>query len=444
VKRFITVMCAAALIAAGCGPGDDASDTTDGTTSSTPVTTAAGATTTTEAATTTAPETTTSVAPETTTTVAPATTLAPVPVTSGPNYPSALGRHLVPWTDVGPGWYLAIYDGGDYTAPFTDGPVVAYLAAPDGTRYEAATWPAGTMAPQLLDWRPDGMAALLRFIDPATFEKVTRIVDLTSGAETEVLRTPELELSDVRFTRPTGTNLVFYRNDGANERIERRAPDGSLLATLADQPYSAGPPGLDWLYGYDGTDVVIGSDAGMELIGNDGTLIRDLWTPMGNTCRPVRWWNASTLLAACTGEGPAFPHDHYHRLFLIPRDGTATDPLTDFPPGPIDIVDFGISDGWPTSSAILVQWTGDCGAAGIYRRVTPTQWDPLPAAAPLGSELMLGIAGGEIGVLTWEPCDEPRSLVALGTDGAFLRNLVPLVGDARGVFGALGLAGVYP
>ena len=44
---------------------------------------------------------------------------------------------------------FAIYDGGDYTAPFTDGPVVAYLAAPDGTRYEAATWPAGRAASSL-------------------------------------------------------------------------------------------------------------------------------------------------------------------------------------------------------------------------------------------------------------------------------------------------------
>jgi hypothetical protein len=217
-----------------------------------------------------------------------------------------------------------------------------------------------------------------------------------------------------------------------------------LLAILAEQPFGGGQPGLSWLYGYDGTDVVIADAGGMHLVGNDGVLIRDLWTPMGNICHPLRWWDASTLLASCTGQGPAFPHDHYHRLFLIPRDGTATDPLTDFPSGTIDIVDFGIVDAWPTSSAILLQWAGDCGVAGIYRRVTPTTRDPLPASAPLGSEWMLGIVGNEIGVLTWEPCDEPRFLVTIGTDGSFVRNLVPLVGDSRGVRAALGLAEVYP
>ena len=55
-------------------------------------------------------------------------------------------------------------------------------------------------------------------------------------------------------------------------------------------------------------------------------------------------------MAAWVGEGPAFPHNWYHQVWILKTDGTAGAPLTEIPPGAVPVVDMGYLDGWQVPS----------------------------------------------------------------------------------------------
>lgn len=459
-----TLLVSLFLLVAACGPGTSTSPTTNPPTSTSgpvttvqvpttgeipAVTTSLASTTTAPSTTTTGPSTTTTEATTTTETTTPSTTTTTAPVAVAGNLPEATSRSLIPWGAVGAGWYVAIYDASR-ADPTLERESYLYLVAPDGTRYQAADWPANEHPWDIADVRPDGTAAIV-VGDDSTHHRRYELVDLRTGTR-QTLPVPEPPLgvdgpgSPVRFTRPTGRNLVVWTSDGSTERIDRKTTDWAQLALVYEQTYSGFDNSLRWLYGYDGTTVVVGHGGGLAIVANDGTLVRELWAPMAHVCEPVRWWDAHTILAACRGLGPAFPHDYYHRLWLLPDDGTAGDILTDFPPGPIDVVDFGYLDAWPVGQDILLQWAGDCGAAAIHVLQPDGTGTPLPVGGVTGDGIqMVGVAAGQIGAYVWQGCDQwVGALEALSTDGSFLHHLVPTVGDARGVVAVKGLAAVYP
>ena len=86
------------------------------------------------------------------------------------------------------------------------------------------------------------------------------------------------------FTSPTGKNVVVLTDDGTTQRVERRTRSGAVLAVLREQTSPSDVRrSLEWLYGYDGTFALIKTAGGIEFVENDGTFVRDLWTPMGRT-----------------------------------------------------------------------------------------------------------------------------------------------------------------
>lgn len=458
--RTVLLALAATLVIASCADSADTSVPGTGPATTEPVTTSPVTTspvTTSPATTLPPPLTTTTLAP--TTTTLPATTTAPptttttlpaAPVHSGPTIPAALSRSAVPWGDVGPGWHLVLYDSSRFDgAVVEEGPTLLYVADPDGTLYEIAAWDGFPKPWTILDWRPDGTEALVRLGGgPAGPDRIERIELTTGTADTLHEITPAEAGTFSRlagYTRPTGANHVVFRNDGTTERVERRNPDGVLLAMLWEQPAVAGPDAPTWLYGFDGTTAVIGHEAGMALVANDGTPIRDLWVPMGRICTPVRWWTATRLLASCRGLGPAFPHDYYHQLWLLEIDGTAGTPLDSIPAAEIPVVDFGHVDAWATTAGVRLQWRGDCGAAAVRSLAADGSAVAMAASFVAQGYEMVEVADGRLTILGWADCGgDGGELLSTDVDLGDTVVLIPRLAGVPGVVDAAGLAEVYP
>lgn len=454
MSRRLLVPVILLLVAASCGGGGGApvgtsaaastttaaTPTTQAGGASTPTTTTSGSTTTTESSTTTAPTTTTTTtAPTTTTTIA---------VAAGPNLPEARSISVIPWDQVGAGWYVLLYDSSR-ADPSLDRAVYLYLVGPDGTRYQITAWAPPDKPWEISDVRPDGSAAII-LMDNSAHDRVYQYVDLHMGTKQTVYTwTPavgiDAPIDAVTFTRPTGRNLVVWRSDGVDESLERRGIGGPNLGTVYRQAYGGYGSLLHWLYGYDGTKLVVAHSGGMALVRNDGTLIRELWVPMAHVCEPVRWWDGHTILTRCRGQGPAFPHDYYNQLFLIPDDGTGGTEYTAMV-GPIDVVDFGYIDAWPAGSKTLLQWSGDCGAGAVFVRQADGTGVQLSVPGVTGDGVqMVDVVDGQVALYVWQGCDQwIGALEAIDTGGVFLHHLVPVVGDARGVVSVRGLATVYP
>ncbi|MGB5532026.1 MAG: hypothetical protein WBN71_02870 [Acidimicrobiia bacterium] len=436
MRRTAILLIAGCLLFLGCTGSTDDSTTVPSSTTSTEVTTATTSTTTSTtlgSSTTSAPTSTTTVPSPTT---APPTTGAIRPVTVHPNLPAAVGGHLVDWDAVGPGWILALYDASDIATAVTH-PTVLYVIDPAGTLYEVASWASGPY--EIADWSGTGDAAIL-----LTNGSDAVIVDLRTGTEVATMALPLGPYGPpVSFTEPTGTNVVVLTDDGTTQRVERRNRSGSVLAILGEQPAPTDArDGLEWLYGDDGTFALIKHAGGIELVSNDGSFVRDLWTPMAHLCTPKRWWSSGSFVAACVGEGPAFPHDWYHQVWILNTDGTAGVPLTEIPAGVVPVVDMGYFDAWQIPSHTYAQWIGDCGAAHIGT-VAPD--GSVTAIGGAENRRLVSVDGSQITALGSLQCDSSEArLFSTDLSGVETGVLIPRIGDAWGVRSAATLTTVYP
>lgn len=385
-------------------------------------------------------------------------------MTVDPYLPAASGRSQVPWAEVGPGWHVVLYDSSkaDPTseAEVREGPAVLYLVDDSGVLYEVGVWPAGSY-PALVDATAN--SALIVRTGATVDDTLYEVVDLLTGTVSDVYEVGWPESSYVNtwphaaLTRPTGANTVVLRSDGSDEWLERRSPDGTVITTVYTQPLVEGERSLSWLYAPTGTSLVVAHHGGIAEVSNDGSTVNELWLPQDTRCDPVRWWDADTFLAACYGRGPASaPADEYGdpalwygKLWLLETDGSGGVPLTEFPPYPPIVVDFGYSDAWPTATGTFLQWSGDCGAsqvATLNPDGTGTFLDiALPAGLIADGVAMVDIVGDRMAVHGWQGCDASvGSLFTVDLNGGNLDVLVSAIGDARGVVDVVGLADVYP
>lgn len=421
-----------------------------------------GTTTTLGATSTTPGATNTTVVSSTTSTSSAPTTGPPSEVTVDPYLPAAQPRTAIPWDEVGAGWHVLTYDPSEaYPTGGTDdryGPTVLYLADPEGGLYEVASWEPDTF-PVLVDATPTAALVMTR---TATSEVDTYFrIELESGESTQV-RTVDFNESSVleygmlaSLTRPTGDNLVMHRAEAGREWLERQAPDGSVLSVVYERTRVDDQTDLSWLYGWDGTFLVVGDNDTLQMVAIDGTPIGEMWVPPDTQCQPVRWWEADTALVRCHQTDPVTalvdtdgnPHLHYDWLWLIPTDGSNGTELTSIPKEPTIVVDFGYRDAWPVDNGVLLQWTGDCGAAEV--RTAEGSGNGLPIdwpeeMGPLSSSL-LDVRDRTVALFAWEGCGGAVGVLA-STDlkGDNLEILVPVVGDARGVTYVMPLSTVYP
>jgi TolB protein len=257
----------------------------------------------------------------------------------------------VPWSRVGPGWVLAQYttaapDGGK------TGPVTLYLVSPGGARYQLARWPDYRFAPWLLAWSPDGKRALFH-----VFSGKGGVVQLTLATGRMTTFVMQGAADPIGYTTPKGLNIVAARPSGNGTILARYSLSGRLVQSLG---YSAGGQAL---YAPSGTEFVTGTSHGLKLVGNRGSLIRQLPVPRtsANTCGPVRWWNGGTILAFCSPPGSAVP-----QLWLVPVSGAYPKALT--PPRNPRTGDLGDLDAWRLSSGLYLQAAGPCGVLHIFRQ----------------------------------------------------------------------------
>ena len=159
-----------------------------------------------------------------------------------------------------------------------------YLVDPAGGRYAITTFPPpGEQAsPELVDWSGDGSHALF----DAQYAKppMAIMVDLHTGRQT----TLTLQGSP-RYSRPEGKALLLSTPPGPGSRLA--ALDRVDLAGNHQLTYPTDKLGSPFNGNYlstpDGTQLVLGTSAGLVLMGNDGTPASDFADPGSDQLQPV-------------------------------------------------------------------------------------------------------------------------------------------------------------
>jgi hypothetical protein len=419
---MIPFLCSIALVVAACG--HDAIDTT---TTQAPTTTSEATTTT--VVTTTLPDTTT-------------TTGVPAPVTTHVGLPAALSRSLIPLDHVDAGWVAALYAADtqptDLTTPMVEGPIVLYVVDPAGPVYEVAAFTDPSFRPwHVGGLSNDGRRVLLLAGSYPDFTRSILTVDIETGAVSTVLTFPDGAVPAIGFTLPTGRDVVVQLETAELDRIDVYRTSGTLFAAIDSKTRTW--PSFTWLYGLAGTELVVGDGVELTVRTNQGAAVRTIG-PDGS-CRPVRWWDQATVLAACVPPEVVLIGGLYEVLWLVPVDGSAPTRITALPPSDWDVVDFGHADAWVAGDRTLLQWWGDCAARGV-ERLHP---DGTAALVPIeagGEPWIVAIADDFLVIHAGEGCGwEGGSVILSGPDGSLVRVLVPQV---TGYTGVVSVAGMIP
>jgi hypothetical protein len=275
------------------------------------------------------------------------TTSSPAPhpstSTSTSHPPQTGSRAHVPWNQVGAGWSLAEFStgqpnpSGQYVG---GGQMTVYLVDPAGGRYVLFRQPAGESPWRLLAWSGDGTRALFEVDTLPLTASGYEVVTLTTGAVSSL--TLPAGVTPAGFTRPDGTNIIAVAripktsgppSTSGTLKLQRYSLTGQLQATLTSHVIGRGQPVGTNCQQYcgavgspDGTSVVWTDGGSLQLIANAGGLVRDLPVPgegagQKPACAPIRWSDAQTVLADCTGPSG-------RRLWLVPASGATPTALT--------------------------------------------------------------------------------------------------------------------
>lgn len=298
------------------------------------------------------------------------------------------GTHQqVPWAHVGPGWILA-----EWSPTLTGSATSLFLVDPAGGRYLIDTLPASPAASaptDLVAWAGDGQRALF---SSSNSSPTVEVLNLRTLATTTFGLT---NASPTGFTAPDGLAILINSsvNDAGQTQLERVSLTGRL-----EQPYPASfVPGGSYnesaLYSPDGTELAVGTSAGVELMSNGGQGLRYLnVSPSVQFCRPVRWWTPAELLTSCLPNGSG-----ESQLWLVPTSGVAPRALTASPPASQDTGDL---DAWQLSSGTYVQDAGACGYTYVARLqpgglTTPVAIPGVPSGE---STVILGAQGDRLAI----------------------------------------------
>jgi hypothetical protein len=326
----------------------------------------------------------------------------------------------VPWSLVGPGWMLATWNPAR-----SGGATTLFLIDPAGGRYSLDAWPAEAgNSPQpdrLVAWSGDGQRALL---DSELYPSHVEVLNLRTGAATRFSLGPGT--SPLGFTRPDG--LAILADAGTNParpRLERFSLTGTLEQTYPASFTGGGYyNGVSGVYSPDGTELAVSTSSAIELMSNDGQVIRAL--PVGpslGNCAPVRWWTTTELLATCDPGGAAIA-----QLWLVPISGAPATALTASPAARGDMGDL---DAWPLPAGTYVQDAGACGYVYVARLQANHQTAPVPVpgVAQGDSVIVVGSYADELAIQALPPCGAGPSLLwyspARGTATPLLGGTAP-------------------
>jgi TolB protein len=344
---------------------------------------------------------------------------------------------------------------GEQRAPGEADPETAtttlFLVNPAGIRYRITTLAGADARLRLTDWSGAGGTALLTSTEYPGPSKIIA-VDLHTGTQTTIPAQ-----GDPSFTRPTGQALLVSTPFmGATPgTLTRIALDGTVQQNYPTADlggagqfsgrYLATPDGTRLVLATAnlGNDLVPRSDDSLVVVGNDGTILRTVPTPMANAdCAPVRWWAAEVVLARCSAE-----HGSATQLWRVPIDGGTPTPLTALNSGQGDDPGFGgdLGDGsaWELPSGTFLQSTGACGTAFLSRLTAdghttrvhvPGMSDSVFVVGATGDKLVLhghlGCGGGTA-LVSYDPAAN-SSTVLLGpsVNGGSVTEALPYPGQS--------------
>jgi hypothetical protein len=324
----------------------------------------------------------------------------------------------VPWSQVGPGWMLAMWSPvpglhtGESPPPgsptYQTASTTLYLVDPAGGRYAITTFPApgDGSSPSLADWSGDGTRALFTTTDKDN--TVLTEVDLRSGSKTTF--TVKGNSGTPRYTRPDGKAVLLETSKGL-ERVD--------LAGNHQLTYSVGPDFHGSLATPDGTRLALGTASGLALMGNDGVAGKALPIAGQKDCTPMRWWDTGSTIALtrCSNSRGS-------QLWLVPIDGGTPTGLT-APNNGGQGPDYGDVNAWQLPSGTYVQALGACGV--IFLAKLSADGTTSKVSVPevhSATVVVVGVNGGDLDLQAKVGCGGGQSLIdynpAAGTSTVLL------------------------
>jgi hypothetical protein len=225
----------------------------------------------------------------------------------------------VPWKSVGAGWVLAEYSTGTFV---NRGTTTLDLVSPAGAKYPMFTWTKSARPPTLIAWSPSKTEALLR-VSGNAYERL----NLQTRTMTAVNLWTSAKI--VSYTLPTGLQLLDDDTKttapGAawTESVERLTKTGQPAKVIVTVKHGTNDhTAMDPVYAPDGASIAVSAPGGVAVVSNAGGAVKKLPVQApdltaNDGCQIARWWNSTTILAACAGQ-----------LWLVPASGAKPTPLT--------------------------------------------------------------------------------------------------------------------
>lgn len=189
----------------------------------------------------------------------------------------------------GPGWSLAITDPHDAKKD------TLVLVSPTGVqRVVTSSLPLGSA---LDSWSGDGQRAMVTAAAAGDGNVQVSEIDLANGAVLHQFTQPNSS-GIPTYTEPHGLAMLqagVAKNGSVS--LVRESLSGSLELEYpttfpgARRPTPTTEPDFDGAYleSPDGTEIVMGSNLGMAVVSNEGTILRSIQVPTYNSCAPLAW-----------------------------------------------------------------------------------------------------------------------------------------------------------
>ena len=336
---------------------------------------------------------------------------------AGPGCPGSIGGGTsvtatahwatgVPWRSVGRGWILA--DLAQSQSP--GAPATVYLVSPGGHRYRLGPAPAGAT---LEDWSGNGTNALFFAENQNSTTGSIIVLNLHTGRANRFSTFSSEPFPGISFTRPDGKAILFQAGttqDGASLPLQRFSLAGTRELCYPTQFARAGAVNGAYLENAAGTELVFGTQNGLEVVSNAGQPIRTLAIHEADSCDLLNWWSNESVLEDCAGQ-----------LLAYPLSGARPDQLT-------TSRDIGTFLGaWHLPSGTYAE-AAACGTTWLEklnRNGTATTLT-IPGAANAGTVQPLGTYGDQMPLLIGGGCDGhfPYSFVDWYNPGAHTAKTV--------------------
>ena len=292
----------------------------------------------------------------------------------------------VPWHNVGRGWILA-----DLAKSLAVGsPGTLYLVSPSGHRYRLGPAPAGAT---LEDWSGDGTNALF-FAQPqnSTTSTIT-VLNVHTGQGSRFKIFSSTSYPELSFTRPGGKAILFQAgttSNGTNLPVQRLSLTGARQLCYPTQFSRAG--GFDGTYRENaaGTDLVLSTQNGLELVSNAGQPIRALALQKeADSCDLLNWWSNESIVVSCSAN-----------LLAYPLSGGRPDQLTGVRDAGTFLGAWHLPSGtYAEAAACGTTWLEKLNPNGSATTLT------IPGAANAGTVQPLGTYGNQMPLLLGGGCD---------------------------------------